>query len=161
VTKGRKPIPAALRLLQGAPARKVKTLATGLIQPATPVGDPPAWFDPDQVAAWNEAVYSAPQGLLTGLDRATLITYCVAIAAHRAATIELRTTGRYVQNAAGSPMLAPAVRDQYAAHAAAMRAAVELGFTPSSRSRVAITPEAPEAAAPWAKFVTPDEPAAS
>jgi P27 family predicted phage terminase small subunit len=157
--KGRKPKPAALRLLTGTPLHKLRP-ATAAQWPATPLGEPPEWFDPDQAAAWNGARLSAPEGHLTALDRAVMTSYAVAVAAHRAATLDIQRDGRYRANAAGTVTLAPAVRAQAAAAAAVLRTAVELGLTPVSRQRVTLTPPDDDPK-PWDKFAqTPGDPAA-
>ncbi len=101
--------------------------------------DPPGWMDAKQKAAWADGLAAAPAGLLKRLDASIYTVWVTARVLHQEAVEKVGQyglltktpkTGDWMQN----PYL-PIVNKQAAIM---MKAAAEMGFTPSSRSRVSV-----------------------
>lgn len=132
--RGRKPKPTALRVIEGNPGKrplnKREPVAVGELT------TPPDWMTDEQKASWTYAIENAPIGVLRMIDQCALVVWVVAEAMHREATMQLAKstlltktdTGAIIQN----PYL-PIVNRQAQIM---LKAAAEMGFTPSSRSRV-------------------------
>lgn len=143
--RGRKPKPSFLRLVEGNRGRRPLNVNEPV--PAGQLRDAPKYFSAAQREIWAYAIEHAPAGLLRCLDRDTLAVWCVACDLYQVAnemqaqidqnaTLKLltRTTdGALVQ----SPYL-PIINRQ---GTLMLKAASELGFTPSSRSRVSLVDE--------------------
>ena len=140
--RGRKPKPTHLRLVEGNRGRRPVNQFEP--KPQGNLIDPPGWFTPAQVHVWAYAIASAPAGLLKFLDRETLGVWCIAcelweraITAQAqidsSATLPLltRTPDGYLVQ---SPYL-PIINKQAMIM---LKAATELGFTPSARSRISL-----------------------
>ena len=148
--RGRKPKPTQLRLLQGNPGKRAlrenEPRPTGDLFAAPP--DLPA----RAVPFWTRAIADAPAGLLKNIDQRTLFAWAIAAWLHSDAIAQLTATtllARVGKNGAvqQNPLL-PVVNKQ----AELMRRlAVEMGFTPTSRSRISIDSGEGEAD-PFARF---------
>lgn len=146
-----KPIPTHLKLLKGT-ARKCRTNPNEPM-PSGDLTSPPEWMTESQKASWNFAIQNSPKGLLKQLDQSILTIWVTAEDLHRQALegiekngmlVKAPNTGLEIQ----SPYL-PIVNKQAQIM---MKAATELGFSPSSRSKVSVTPEA-TGESPWDKFL--------
>jgi P27 family predicted phage terminase small subunit len=117
-------------------------------QPLGDLGEPPDGLSEAQRAIWIEAISDAPKGLLKRIDASVFLAWVVARELHARAMhaqskldassplqLLMRTrNGEIVQ----SPYL-PIINKQAAIMT---KCAAELGFTPSTRSRISIqTPE--------------------
>jgi P27 family predicted phage terminase small subunit len=135
--KGRKPKPTHLKIV-GGNAGKRKLNAS---EP-TPEGDlcdPPDWLTEDQAVGWKYAIQHSPNGLLKNLDRSALVVWVVAEDLHRQASVAVAKFGLVTKSPVkGDPMQNPYLAIVNRQATIMMKAAAELGFTPSSRSRVAI-----------------------
>lgn len=140
--RGRKPKPTHLKLIEGNPGRR--PLPKSEPKPAGDLTAAPDYFDDDQRATWDHAIANAPLGLLKQLDRDTLAVWVVARVMH-AKAVQLQRkldatsalpmlTRTRDGNVVQSPYL-PIINKQAALM---LKAAAELGFTPSSRSRVSL-----------------------
>jgi P27 family predicted phage terminase small subunit len=101
--------------------------------------EPPAHFTAEQNEVWVQAVQSAPPGLLSPADAALLESWVVAWCLHRRATVELEHAGSLTVPSASDParrMPSPLITVIAKTSAIMARAVVELGFTPTSRSKV-------------------------
>jgi len=138
--RGRKPKPTHLRLVEGNRGRRPLNAREPM--PQGDLVDSPGWFSVDQQRVWAYAIASAPIGLLKRLDREILAIWCVACELWERAIVNQAR----IDAAAGLPLLTrtpdgylvqspylPIINKQAAIM---LRAAVELGFTPSSRSRI-------------------------
>lgn len=134
--KGRKRKPTHLKLLQGIQIRHPYKLEP---QPKGALFAPPGDMSSDAVAHWNYAIANSPRGLLRRLDLRTLSVYANACAAHAIAAARVFKQGITVKRR-GMKMehQNPALRIMNEQAGIMIRAAVELGFTPSSRSRITI-----------------------
>jgi P27 family predicted phage terminase small subunit len=137
--QGRRPKPTHLSLIDGNPGkRKLND------QEPEPVGDlcatePPDWLDADQKDGWRYAISNAPAGMLKLLDRSMLTVWVVAESYHRKAVEACNRYGLVTK----SPNVGALQQNPYLAIAnkqaqIMQSASAELGFSPSSRSRVKI-----------------------
>jgi len=114
--KGRKPIPNTLKLLRGNPGRRPIVPSP---DPAPGIPEAPEIVAGEARVEWDRMVpLLAPIGLLTPVERAGLTAYCLAWSDY----VEARRTGK----------------GRTAAFACLMKTCVELGLTPSSRSRIKV-----------------------
>jgi P27 family predicted phage terminase small subunit len=134
---GPPPKPTHLKLLTGNPGKR----AINHDEPR-PVGDldeAPEWLTPLQRQIWSEAIAAAPPGLLKRLDASILCAYVVAADLHKLASQKVVEWGAIIKAPiTGVPMQSPWVSIMNKQAAIMMRAAAEMGFSPSSRSRVKI-----------------------
>lgn len=155
---GRLPKPTALRLVEsgGKLRTRFAERAKQEPRPLSPVGDPPPGFSVDQIYAWFRLTEAAPDGLLTGLDRDIFEGFVVLAAARSKLLQQYNDSSREV--IAQSPddanrwILVASLREYKRLTESLRVLAHELGFTPSARTRVLITPaDAP--ADPLAEFM--------
>lgn len=141
--RGRKPKPRMLRLVGGNAGRRPLNEA----EPAPEAGipDPPSALCKKGLAEWRrvaEPLYHA--GILTKLDRAVLAAYCDSYARWREAAQVLTrmaaadpvTGGLVIRTSNGNVIQNPILGIANKARAETVRYAVELGMTPSARTRV-------------------------
>lgn len=95
----------------------------------------------EQKKGWAYAIEHAPKGLLRQLDASLLAVWVVAEDLHRQATLQVKRYGMVVKSSnrpdavpVQSPYL-PIINRQAELM---LRAASELGFTPTSRSRITL-----------------------
>jgi P27 family predicted phage terminase small subunit len=136
---GAKSTPTYLKLLRGNPGKR----AINKKEPK-PVGNltaAPDWMSAGQKAGWDYAITHSPAGMLKLIDRSILAVWVVAENTHREATEKMNkfgllaktpNTGQIIQ----SPYL-PIVNRQAQIM---MKAACELGFSPTARVRLIIDP---------------------
>lgn len=146
MVRGPKPKPTHLKLLQGNPGKR--PIPKNLAAPVEDLVEPPAWFDKSLKKAWGYAIASAPRGLLKKLDASTLAIWVIAEDLHRKASKHLRR-GMLITSPNGHKVQSPYLSILNRQALIMMKAAAELGFTPSSRSRVTVTPP-PETGNPFA-----------
>jgi P27 family predicted phage terminase small subunit len=101
--------------------------------------DPPGWLTAEQADEWLYIVDNAVPGLLTSVDRANLTAYVVAACLHRRATRELNKARSMFVSVGknGAKQQHPALQVINRQALIMLKAAAEMGFTPSSRTRVA------------------------
>ena len=132
--QGRKPIPTKLKLVAGNPGNRPLPENEPQPQPALPAC--PSFLNAAAKAEWKRI---APKlrdlGLLTHLDRAALASYCQAYGRWKEA--EEAVTSLLVKTKQGGVIQNPLLGIANRAMDQMNRALVELGMTPSSRTRVA------------------------
>lgn len=134
--KGRKPKPTHLKVLQGWQNSKInhsEPKPVGNLHKAP--GDLPA----GAVPYWNHAIASAPRGLLRRLDQRILVIYATAAWLHSEASNEFAKLGSLAvrdRNKAQKRQPLLMIVNQQAG--IMMKAAAEMGFTPTSRSRIVV-----------------------
>lgn len=134
--RGRKPLPAAAKLLAGNPGKR--RIRADLPSPA---GAPPMparlLVDPIAVDKWKELVPILLQlGTLTLSDGEALATLCEVYSSAQACLLELRATGPVMRTDLGGVKPNPAgplYRGLVALQASLMG---EFGLTPTSRVRI-------------------------
>lgn len=149
MTRGRKPTPVALKLVQGNPGKR----AIPKPRPAPPpkkAGRPkdavtmPHGLDAEEKKIWNRVVKSAPVGVLTRADEEKLTAYVKARRLFDMAdafiTPELlfREWGRGIR-------AHPAVKVRNDASDRMARLLSDLGFDPTARARLGVRDEEPAA----------------
>lgn len=137
--KGPKPTPSHLAVLKGGRGAEA---ARERLQEPQPEGDlfaPPGWLSPDQQEGWRYAIAHAPRGLLRNLDASLLAVWVVAEDLHRTAAQAVKQYGLLVKSPKqGAPMQSPYMAIINRQAEIMMRAASELGFTPTSRTRITL-----------------------
>ena len=155
--RGRKAHPSAITMLRGNPGRRPlnpREPKHATIDPTLPpeleTHEAEAPWLPLARGEWARIVETLGHGHVTTVDRGTLIAYCLKYAqwityerqAGAEATI-IKAPSALVPN----PLIALANR----AYTGMLKAAVELGITPSSRSRIVAAPSKADPA------IAPDE----
>lgn len=138
--RGRKPRPTHLRLIAGNPGRRPMNKNEPV--PTTNLTEPPEWMSPSQKDGWRYAMAHAPDGLLKKLDSSILTAWVVAEDVHRQATENVIKFGMLATNRrTGDVTQSPFLVIQRQQALLMMKGASELGFSPSSRSRVSREPD--------------------
>jgi len=132
--RGRKPKPSHLRLIEGN--REHRPLNPDEPEPEGDLIDPPETFSAGQRILWQVTLKNAPEGMLRRLDAGVFTSYIVNYAEFLEAAKKVEDLGAVVKMPGGQPMQNPYVSIRNRANAQMVKAAAELGFTPSSRSRV-------------------------
>lgn len=133
--------PTHLRLVEGRRDRRAKPLQEGEPAPEGDLSEPPDWLSADQKEGWAYVLANAPLGLLKKLDRGLLTTWVVAEAIHKDASIKLRNSSMLVKTPNGAIIQSPLI-GIINRQAVIMKAiAVELGFSPAARTRIACEPQ--------------------
>ena len=138
--RGRRPKPTILRLLEGNRGQR----PINKNEPV-PVGDlcePPEWFNEEQTLIWSFAIAHAPHGLLKHIDRSILVAWTVAECFFAEAVQKVGEFGMLARSSStGGPIPNPYLVIAHKQALLMVKCAAELGFTPASRSRVAVSPE--------------------
>lgn len=135
--RGRKPKPTVLKLIDGNPG-KTKINKNEPI-PVGDLKDAPDWFSDEQKAAWDYAIDHAPKGLLKKIDKSALMAWVIAEDLFRQAVLKVNQMNLIIKSPVkGDPMQNPYLPIVNKQAVNMLKAAAELGFTPSSRSRVTI-----------------------
>lgn len=111
-------------------------------RPANALIAAPAHLTPSQLKLWDEALAEAPPGLLTSIDASVLEAYCVWRDTFSAAAAEMMRRGSVTMDLKGERRVAPEVVVMDKATKAMLKACADMGFNPSSRSRINL--EAPQ-----------------
>lgn len=135
MTRGRKPKPTHLKLVNGNPGKRPlntsEPVAEGDLETA------PDWMTESQKAGWAYAIKHAPIGVLKRIDRAVLAIWVVAEDLHREATLKVSQFGMLTKAPKTDlPMQSPYLPIINRQAEIMLRAAAELGFTPSARTRL-------------------------
>lgn len=146
---GRPRKPTALKVVQGT-ARKDR------INQKEPVvkkdlREPPDWLNARQLESWNYHMDNVPPGMLKTLDLNTLANFVVAEDCWRHAVEGIQREGMMMTSPNGLMMPSPYSTELKKYSMLMLRLASELGFTPSSRSKVSIADDV-EIDDPWGKL---------
>ena len=152
--RGRKPKATVLKLLAGKPGHR--PLPVNEPRPIGELLSPPVEMTDAQKAEWVYALGCAPAGLLRRLDRVMFAQWCIASVDLTEAELALRTEGKVVKRGGDkrtttnpdgtkvttvrsvSMVINPWVRARRDAFDRMMKATSELGFSPTSRSRITL-----------------------
>ena len=135
--RGRKPIPTATKALMGNPGKR--PLNKREPQPKGELYAAPEWMSDSQREGWAYAITNAPRGLLKLLDRSVLAIWVVAEDLHREAAEKVAQYGLLTKSPnAGLPLQSPYLAILNKQAQIMLKAGAELGFSPSSRSRVQV-----------------------
>jgi P27 family predicted phage terminase small subunit len=142
MTRGRKPLPTHLKILEGNPGKRA--LNKNEPKPAATKPRCPQWLPATARKAWRETVKELEtMGLLARADTQALIVFCQAVAEHQAAGEEVNQLGVTVDRD-GIRVKNPACQVQKDNASIIIRVAAEFGLTPSARSRISMPPERDE-----------------
>lgn len=148
--KGRKPKPSYMRVLDGnagkRPVNEHEPIPPGKLEDQPP----PDGLSDAQKIIWRQAIKSAPPGMLRHLDESVLEVWVVACERHRDASKRVAELGSLLKGKTGTPYQNPYLAIMNKQAAILLKAAAELGFTPSSRSRVKVEPPLPGEGDPFA-----------
>ena len=148
--RGPKPVPTSLKILRGNPSRQPLNLAEPTPPPLGAEVPPELEDDKDARAEWERlAPGLIACGQVTLADRALLIGYCVKYGQWLHLEDVARNEDPIVEGSTGNPIVNPTHRHANALFELMIRAAGELGLTPTSRSRVTKATPAP-AVSKWA-----------
>jgi P27 family predicted phage terminase small subunit len=138
--RGRKPRPSHLRVVDGTKPRN----GTNAREPQVKrnLHAVPEGLTKGQKEAWTYAIANAPAGLLKTLDRDVLLTYVVARDLLMEANKKQAKLSMVRRTAFGTDVVSPYINVIAKQSLILMKAAAEMGFTPSSRSRIEIDAEA-------------------
>jgi P27 family predicted phage terminase small subunit len=152
MTRGRKPRPSYLRALDGT-ADKAKHQRPDEPQPDGELKVPPHWLSEKQKDLWRCALASVPEGLLRELDSSVFTVWVVACDNHAEAAQKVATLGQLVKSPVqGVPMPNPYLATMNKQAMIMLKAAAEMGFTPSSRTRVKVQKKKPGSADPFGEL---------
>jgi len=138
--RGRKPKPTVLKLLDGNPGKR--PLNDQEPHPAQGIPNRPDWLDAEAQAEWDRVTAELSEmGLLTLADRAALAAYCTAWSRWVDAEAMVKKFGTIVKSPEkGFPMKSPYLSIADQALETMRKLMVEFGLTPSSRSRIRVSP---------------------
>jgi len=136
---GRKPIPNNLKILHGNPGKRPINQREPKPAPIAPKC--PAHLDKNAKREWKRV---SPQleaiGLLSRIDMAALAAYCQAYGRWVEAESAIRKHGMLIKSPNGYPMMSPYLVISNKAVDQMKSFMTEFGMTPSSRSRISVSP---------------------
>jgi P27 family predicted phage terminase small subunit len=135
--RGRKPKPTVLKLLDGNPGKR----RLNDREPTAPGGipEPPDWLDDGARSEWfviTKLLHD--MGILSLADHATAEAYCTLYSRWVQSEAQVRKSGTVVKSPNGYPMMSPYLIVANQALEGMRKLLVELGLTPSSRSRIRV-----------------------
>lgn len=146
---GRKPKPSYMRVLDGnaghRPINKEEPQPEGALDQLAP----PDRLSEEQRAIWIETIARSPPGLLRELDWGIFEQWVVHCSFFREAAKKVATLGLLLKHESGAPYHNPYLAVMNKQSAQMKAAAAELGFTPSSRTRVKVQTKKPTKGNPF------------
>ena len=137
---GRKPKPTKLKVLEGNPGKR--PLNNKEPAPDSDLPSYPPHLDDIGRQEWDRVASELKElGILTGIDMAVFAAYCHSYSVWVDAAIKIQKSGTIIKAPSGYPVQNPLVSVARNAQNQMLKALVELGMTPSSRSRITIEPK--------------------
>lgn len=134
-TRGRKPTPTALKVLEGNPGKR--PLNTAEPKPLQKAPSCPKWLEPEAKKEWRRLAKQMEQlGILTEVDMAAFAGYCQAYARWKEAEEFITQHGTIVRTPSGYWQQVPQVSIAQTYLKVMNRFAEQFGLTPASRSRI-------------------------
>lgn len=134
-TRGRKPTPTALKLLEGNPGKR--PLNTNEPKPAKTAPSCPKWLDKEAKKEWKRlAAKMERMGVLTEVDMAAFAGYCQSYARWKENEEFISKNGSLVRTPSGYWQQVPQVSIAQQYMKQMERFAEQFGLTPASRSRL-------------------------
>ncbi|WP_026523292.1 phage terminase small subunit P27 family [Butyrivibrio sp. MB2005] len=135
-TKGRKPKPTAIKVLEGNPGKR-KLNKNEIVPEKGKLPKCPDWLEDEAKAEWDRLCKNLFElGILTELDLMPFASYCQAYARWREAEEFISQHGTIVKTKSGYWQQVPQVSISHQNQKIMMQAASEFGLTPSARSRI-------------------------
>jgi P27 family predicted phage terminase small subunit len=139
--RGRKPLPTALKVIKGMRRDRINQ-EEPKAPPARP--DCPRELDRTARAQFGRVCdLLEPLKVLAKADGPIVALYAHHYSRWRAAEVQVKRFGLLLEGSRGTLVANPAVRIAHEATAAMAKLLIELGMSPSSRSRIRATPAAP------------------
>ena len=136
--RGRKPTPTSLKLINMS--HNVRKDTSSEPRPEGDLCTPPEDLSEKQKVLWRHAIEHAPRGLLRHLDAQMLAIWVIAGDMHHEAMLQVQKNGMVVKSPKqGIPVQSPYLPIINRQAEIMLRAASELGFSPTSRSRITLT----------------------
>lgn len=134
--RGRKPLPTEVKLLRGNPGRRPLNFNEPKHPPINVMEPVPECLtSADAREEWTRIVETLSRGHVTVVDRATLVGYCLKFGQWM--DLEREAGKRpFLDNGKPNAYFLTANK----AFALMLKAAIELGITPSSRARIVVKP---------------------
>ena len=140
--RGRKPQPPHLKLVRGNPGKRPVNTNAPVVDGGMP--DAPDCLDEAAAVEWARAGgLLSNSGIISQLDRAVFAAYCQCFSRWAHAERQINEFGVVVLSPKGVPVVSPWVAVASAAQQAMLRAAAEMGMTPTARSRISVAKAAP------------------
>ena len=136
-TRGRKPKPTAVKLLEGNPGKRQLNIFEPVPDKAKKPPKCPEWLEEEAKAEWKRLAKNLFElGILTDLDAQAVASYCQAYARWREAEEFISLHGSIIKTKSGYWQQVPQVSIAHSNQKIMMQAAAEFGLTPSARSRI-------------------------
>lgn len=143
VQRGRKPIPTAIKVLEGNPGKR--KLNEYEPKPEKKAPKCPIWLDPEAKKEWKRTAQKLEElGILTEVDMAAFAGYCQAYARWKEAEEFITKHGTIVKTPSGYWQQVPQVSIAQTYLKIMNRFCEQFGLTPSSRSRISADSKAVE-----------------
>lgn len=134
-TRGRKPKPTALKILEGNPGHRPLNKKDPLMKGKLPKC--PSWLEDDAKTEWKRlGKVLAEMGMLTEMDMAAFAGYCQAYARWKAAEEFITQHGDMVRTPNGYLQQVPQVSIAQTNLKIMLKFCEQFGLTPSARSRL-------------------------
>lgn len=161
--RGRKPKPTYLKVLDGNAGHR--PVNQDEPQPDGDLLEPPGNLSAPEQKVWREAIASAPPGMLRKLDESVFgawVTATYRLDCARAtfayfAEQDTKTRGTLIKGPDGRTIVNPLGREMRGLMGTVQKLASELGFTPSSRTRVKVSKSDQSKANPFAGLKSLDD----
>ena len=135
--RGRKSTPTWLKIVAGVPGHRPLNLDEPI--PDGDLSEPPEWYTDAHRKVWAKALKDAPAGLLKELDASVLNVWVCATVLHADACSKLAQYGSVIRHpVTGTPTANPYAIVAKQNAELMLRAASEMGFSPTSRSKVKV-----------------------
>lgn len=139
--RGRKPTPTALKIVRNNPGKR--TINKNEPQHDRLDAECPSELTGGAKDEWTRVIGKlTATGQVTMMDRATLLGYCLKYGQWKTLEAEAAKHPAIVRSPSGYSIPNPAIGMANKAFALMLKAATELGMTPSARSRVSAVPPA-------------------
>lgn len=137
--RGRKPIPSKIHLLQGGKEKTHRAENKQEPKPKAEIPKCPKHLDKEARQEWNRMVKELePLGLLTNLDKTVFAIYCESFSTWAQASRKIQEMGMVRVTKNGFTEQNPYFPIANKAKEQMMKSLIELGMTPSSRSRIKV-----------------------
>lgn len=134
-TRGRKPKPTALKILEGNPGHRPLNKKDIVVKGHLP--ECPDWLEDDAKVEWQRLGKAlADIGMLTDMDMAAFAGYCQAYARWKAAEEFITQHGDMVRTPNGYLQQVPQVSIAQTNQKIMLKFCEQFGLTPSARSRL-------------------------
>lgn len=128
--------PVELKILRMG-SKRAEKLVRKITPTPGPLDEAPDWLTPEQKLDWDYAIANAPRDVLKRIDKSVLAGFIIAADTHRRATIEANRSQLLIKTPTQQlPMMNPYLPIMNRQMMLMLRAASELGFTPSARARI-------------------------